>query len=371
MINEILQFIKKTILAIKLARCNLLGLVAPLKTFKRAAAAARFFTVKNTASLEERLNCFLEQIDSPYLYAALEEISARPDVVGARFFYTRPLEPFALEGSFLFKSAASSEEERFWLSLFKELVVRDFPGLREQYNFYQRRLDILRDMRFYASELEMLNENSADLERSCLYEVDWIRSDKQKLYLCFDEDCRFTGKPDVKAQESLSRLFAYLLFEKNIFVSFWSGVSVNGKGHAGFLDFDFIYPADDNLRNFARLYVLGAISPQTLPEYKLARALRLLDSFCPDIKVFKSWDGYLTTPPPLRRVSTDTTGLLKHLQKSGVVIDAEPPVPHTTYDDVSYLLDTGRHKKDPRFRKSSILYWGPLVIVAYLLLKYF
>lgn len=371
MINEILQFIKKTILAIKLARYNLLELLSSLETFKKPALVARFFVVKSTMPLKQRLDCFLEDENNPYLYALIKEISARSDIVGSKFFYTEPLSPYALEGSVLFKTAAGARDEKFWLSLFRELVIRDFPELKEQYNFFSRRLDILNDMRFYASELELLSESSAELERNCLFEVDWIRSDKEKLYLCFDEDCRFTDKLDVKAQESLSRLFAYLLFEKKLFVSFWSGVSVNAAGCAGFLDFDFIYPADENLQNFAGRYIKEGAVPGTPAEYKLVRGIRLLDSFCPDIKVFKFWESYRNAGAPVRRVSTDTTGLLRHLQKSGVVVDAQTPVSHTSYDDISYLLDTGRHKKDARFRKSSILYWGPLVIAAYLLLKYF
>lgn len=371
MINEILQFIKKTILAIKLARYNLLDLVSPLKTFKKASIIARFFKHKDSSPLPERIRRFLDAENNPYLYALAEEISARSDIIGSDFFYTRPLDTQVLDGSVLFKTAAAPQDAGFWLALFKELAVVDYPKLKEQYNFFERRLDILNDMRFYASELELLSESSSELERSCLYEVDWIRSDKQKLWLCFDEDCRFTAQLDVKAQESLSRLFAFLLFEKGVFVSFWNGVSVNAKGHVGLLNFDFIYPADEHLQNFGRLYVLGAIMPQTLSELKLVRGIRLMEVFCPDIKVFKFWDKYLKADIPLRRVSTDTTGLLRHLQQSGVIVNAEIPIPHTSYEDVAYLLDNKRHKNEARYRKSSVLYWGPLVVAAYLLLKYF
>jgi hypothetical protein len=43
----------------------------------------------------------------------------------------------------------------------------------------------------------------------------------------------------------------------------------------------------------------------------------------------------------------------------------------TNPKDIAYLLDSKRHKKDKRFRKSSVAYWGPLLIAACLLYYYF
>jgi hypothetical protein len=44
--------------------------------------------------------------------------------------------------------------------------------------------------------------------------------------------------------------------------------------------------------------------------------------------------------------------------------------PMTNPKDIAYLLDKNRHKKDPQFRKSSILYWAPL-LAALIILYYF
>lgn len=371
MINGILQFIKKTILAINLARWNLLLLVSGLKTFQLPVLLARWFVVPNEAPLEQRICGFLKAKNNLYLNALVEEIAAQPDIVGTKFLWTGEATDYSLEGSFLFKSTAFVKDENFWQSLLKELVIKDFPKLKEQYNFFERRLDVLHDMRFYGSELELLTENTADLERSCRFDVDWIRTNKEKLWLCFDQDCRYSSKLEIKAQESLSRIFAFLLFEKNKFVSFWSGVSVNASGHVSFLDFDFIYIVDDKLKNFAISYIEDGASPKSLAEYKLVRALKLLEYYCPDIKIFKQWQVYFDASSSLFTINTDTTGLLQHLKKSGIIVDDSEKIKHTEFDDVSYLLDKNRHKKDPRYRKSSILYWGPLLIVIYFLLKHF
>lgn len=371
MINEILQFIKKTILSIKLARYDALFLVEGLKTFKKNIAIARPFIIKNDLPKSTRIRRFLEAEDNLYLYAAADEISARNDIIGDLLFYNNHLKPHSLRGNFLFRSTGNAKEGSFYLDLFQEIVNQDFPQLSEQYKFFKKRLDVLLDMRFYASELEIVNEKTADIARGCAFDIDWIRTDKNNLYLCFDEDCFFTDHLEIPAQESLSRLFAYMLFEESIFISSWQGVSASTKGKVSFLDFDYVYPADESLKIFAQKILVGSVKPQNAIEFKLQRALRLLDHYCPDIRTFKLWEHYLNVVPNSDQKFSHSETLLRQLQKNGVVLHNPTKIDLPAAQDMAYLLDAHRHKNDPRFNKSRFVYWGPLLVLIYVLFRYF
>lgn len=371
MINEILQFIKKTILSIKLAHHDALFLVEGLKTFKKNIALAKPFVHKSSLSEPERIRRFLEAENNFYLYAAADEISARSDITGDPLFYNNHYKLHNLRGNFLFRNINNAKDGDFYRALFQEIVDKDFPQLAEQHKFFKKRLDVLLDMRFYASELEIVNEKTAEMARGCSFDVDWIRTNKNNLYLCFDEDCQFTDHLEIPAQESLSKLFAYMLFEESIFISSWQGVATNSKGKISFLDFDYVYQADESLKKFAQEVLAGTVKPQNAIEFKLQRALRLLDHYCPDLRTFKIWEHYLNSPPYSDKKLTPPETLLKQLQQNGVVLHNSPQIGLPEAKEMSYLLDSRRHKNDPRFSKSRFVYWGPLLVLIYVLFKYF
>lgn len=369
MINEILQFIKKTILSIKLARYDILFPFSGLRSFRSASRIARWFVVADSSPLPERICRFLKDENNIYPSLAVEEIALRPDVVGANFSWTEEREEKVLEGNVLYKTSFAEKDKAFWMRLLKDMIIKDFPVLKEQYNMFEKRLNIQSDMRFYASELERLKEVSAALDYPADYEVDWIRSDKNNLYLTFNHPCRLTSNLTLSEQKNLSGLFAGMLFEQGVFVSFWREVAVNASG-VFFSDFDFVYSADENLRRFAQKYAQGKLSPKFLQEYRLVRAAGLLKKYCPDINVFDDWKNVRQKQNSFK-IGNNTDDLLNHLTKNGVIIDMRPEVKHTSYEDVAGLLGKKQQRKKIFYGKSSILYWGPLIIAAWLLFWHF
>lgn len=371
MINGILQFIKKTILAIKLARHNALCAIAGLKTFNAQLWIARLFIKKNDLPLSENLRRFLQKENNLFLNAAADEITARPDIVGNKCFYLYYSEPRILRRETLFKTTGNAKEKTFWLKLFAEIVRRDYPQLKEQYNFFLRRLDILQDMRFYASELEELEKAAMGYASPNAFEVDWIRSGKDKLYMIFEQECSQTNKLSRKSQEDFAALFAYLFFEKNWFVSSWQGVAVMPDGRIALPDFDFLYPVTDEFKAFAKSWFKNQATPANDFEFKLARAFKLLQAYCPAIDVAAVWQNYLDAPNSTYKAVPAQIQLLHDLQRHGVVVKTDSGIAFDKAEDLSYLLDSRRHKNDPRFRKSTVWYWGPLLIAVYVLYNYF
>lgn len=371
MINGILQFIKKTILAIKLARYNALFVVMPLKSFAPQRWIARLFIKRNNSNPLDNLRSFIETENNLYLNAAVDEILARSDIVGKNNFYLYYTEPRLMRNEALFKTTANAEDRRFYLKIFAEIVRKDYPFLQEQYNFFLRRLDILQDMRFYASEIEELSKAAMGFSGQNFFEVDWIRTNKEKLYMLFEKDCQLTDKLPVAAQKDFVQLFGYLLFEKNWFISSWQGIAITDSGSTALLDFDFLYPINDDLKAFVRAFFKEPQTPKNNIEYKLARALKVLQLYSPNVEIASLWKSYLREPESVYKAPQTPSQLLHHLEQHGVVIKSAPELNFEKPQDLAYLLDSQRHKNDPRFRKSTVWYWGPLLIAIYVLFRYF
>ena len=353
-----------------LARCDSLFVIAGLKSFLPQLRLARLLVKKSPLPPEERLRLFLEKEDNPILFALADEIAARGDLVGTTLWERSPVRPRRLEGEELFQTSAPAADKKFYLDLCAEIVANDYPQLKEQLQFFKRRLDIVLDQRFYASELETLNENA---KGDCLFETDWFKTTRQELWLCFDEPCTYTAELSIPAQESLGRLVAFLLYEKDLFVSAYGGVGVNKAERVCFLDFDYLYPADSRLKDYAAAYFREQRRPSVLSEFKLARSLRLLEKYCKDIKVahlFEPYWRHAVERPPLSAPVAAPEEMLRRLSASGMVFRSPEVDSPKNPRDLAYLLDSTRHKRDPRFLKSSVCYLGPLFVVIYLLFKY-
>lgn len=373
MINEILQFIKKQKLAIHLARHNALFVIKGLKSFSGVMPLAKLFVVKNKLPHARCIENFLAAENNPILYAATDEIAARSDIVGKTLLYPYNQQTRTMHQEVLFKSIPLDSERKFWVELFREIVNKDFPQLKSQLSFFERRLDIILDLRFYGSELETLHENSANYESCCDFEIDWIKTNKHNLFLDFDGTCRFTQMLPKAAQENLVNLCAYLFYEQSLFISSFSGVSLDEKNQVSFLDFDYIYQAETTLKDFAAQYMQGkAPQPQSNNEYKLQRAFMLLKRYCPDVDIVAIWhnSGGSDSLTP-RFAPTDELSYLKLMTDSGINLLYRDEIPDTNASSLAYLLDSSRHKKDPQYRKSSLLYAAPLFLLIYVLFKYF
>lgn len=371
MINEILQFIKKTILSIKLARGDMLFLVEGLKPFRSALLQARPWKRKSPLPPLVRIRRFLDKEQSVFLDIAAEEISARSDVVRGCLLTRDCEEDRLLSGHEPFCVAAGWQgKDVFYQRLWAEAAAVD-SRLSLEKTVYGKRLDNRSDMRFYASELEILNQKISGSPYGCPFDIDWIRTGKRELFLNFGVKCRFTSALSKKEQESLAAVWGYMFFEGAAFISFWRGVLADVKGRVAFPDFDCVCNADWALKNFAAEYIRGRVLPRRKIEFRLERALKLLRHYCPDINPFDFWKNYLDTLLPKEIGVGGQKSLLANLSRNGVVTPPAKKLRFPAAADLVYLLDSRRHKNDPRFRKSGVLYWGPLLLVIYLLFKYF
>ncbi len=362
MINRFLQFLKKQQLAVKLAKSDLLFLIEGLQSFKLELPLAKLFYQKQKASKLKRISHFLENENNPLLYALVKELSVLDD----KLFYLPLSKRIPLNECILFKTTKGIKDANFYVALYTQLVNDDFLELKGDI----RHLYINFDMRLYAADLENLNDLLNEDDHCCQMEVDWIKTSKENLYLCFDKKCQFTQKLNLKAQENLSRLFAFMFLEKSVFVSYWNGIMLSPKNEVGFLDFDSVYKADSTLLRYALSYIKQKTPAKNLLELKLQRALELLRHYCPDIDCFAFWNSQIITSHETKEDKVNSEKLDK-LKDNGFNFGTQQKVADINPKDFEYLLDINRHRKDPQFRKSSIYYWGPLLVLIYVLFKYF
>lgn len=361
--NQFLQFIKKQKLAIRLAKFDSLFAIENLSAFRKTLPLAKLFRCQSEQNPIRRLQRFLDSENNPLLNAVYEELTSRTDILPA-VAYLQPVADITLVGDVLARTIGDLGDVEFYLNLFAEIINSDYPELAEQLELFQKRLDAITDMRFYASELEMLCAEVAAFERGCPFEIDWIKSNKEKLYLYFEKSYEYSVHLPLSAQESLSRLFGYLIFEKAIFISSWNGVGYNRNGQVCLLDFDYLYPVSPSLRQYAIDYLTKGREPILVKEFKMRRALQLLEEYCPNLKVFKFWKAYFSQE--IRQYASEAGAdrqFVKNLEANGLGFCAHSQIMVTDPEEISYLLDSHRHKEDSQYKKSSIFYWGPLALV--------
>lgn len=371
MINQFLQFLKKQRLAIRLARFDSLFVISGLQSFRRQMLVARMFVRRSPGTPLIRFQRFLQAENNPLLFAAYEEFTCRTDFLPFAS-YLLPAEPQTLHGNVCFRTTAGLRDTDFYLRVMEEIVNEDYPELSEQLEIFKKRLDAVFDMRFYASEIEMLCAEAGGSERGCPFEVDWRQTGRGELWLSFEKSYEFSAKLPLKAQESLSRLIACLIFDKAVFMSVFNGVAYNRQGRVCLPDIDYLYPVSPELRRFAVDCITHRKEPVTLAGYKMQRLLFLLEEYCPDIQVFESWKDYLGKDyRKLAAGETRDRELLDMFSTCGLDLCTRQPVVMTDPKDIAWLLDSRRHKQDPQFRKSSVFYWGPLFLIICFLFYYF
>ena len=366
MINRFLQFIKKQQLAVKLAKEDLLFLTEEMKTFKLVRPLASLFVHKKSVSKIRRIKRFLRDEDNPLLYVFAGEMSSLTD---SPFEYL-PFRKRRLCGDVLLKTTKNIKDNRFYTSLFSEIIKTDFPVWAKKWPDLSDNLDICKDMRLYGSELEYLSDLSAEYENCCRMDIDWIKTSRENLYVHFGRECLLTKKLPLEAQNNLSRLFAVLLLEKSVFVSLWNGILLSSDNEVGFLDFDGVYPADNRLKDYALAFIKNGRKPQTAEEWKLHRALLLLERYCPDIDCFSLWKGIRKVNVPDKE-QKDNSEMLQKMRENGFDFGTSPQAQMTNPQDIAYLLKKKNIRKEKAYRKSGFLYWAPLLLAMFLLLKYF
>ncbi len=349
-----------------MAKKDLLFLVKGMKTFNSVLPVASLFVRNSSVSKIRRIKSFLQEENNPLLYVFAGELSSLMDYP----FDYQPFRKKKLCGEILFKTAKNIKDEKFYTSLFFEVIKKDFPVLLEGFPDFSTNLDICKDMRLYGSELEFLSDLSAEYENCCRMDIDWLKTSQENLYVHFGKECQLTKKLPPEAQKNLSRLFAILLLEKSVFVFLWNGILLSTDNKVGFLDFNGICSADNALKDYALAFIKSRKEPQTAKEWKLRQALLLLEKYCPDIDCFSQWSG-IHSVRVTNDEKRDNSEILKKLRENGFDFGASPQAVMVNPQDIAYLLRKKNIRKEKSYRKSGFLYWGPLLLAMFLLLKYF
>lgn len=351
MISKILQFIKKLNLAISLAEFDSLFLIKNLKSFRLQYSLAEFFVKPSSLSISQKIHLFLQAQDNPILYILADEISVRSD----SFF--NPYSDFevALSRQTIFKQSIKDEDVNFYIKLAQELIRVDFPSLAEHFKSLKSRLDLLLDMRLYASALEQFSPT---------LEIDWYATDKPQLCLLLPENSLHTTQLSPSQQAELIHQLAAKFYDDSQFVSsFYNFIIADDKVFIA--DFDALYFVDYNLKNYASCYLANAQSPKNLSQYKLRHLFLTLDYYCPNVSWRIIWAEHISNPT--ENISQNSDKFLPLLQQQGLNLAYSSTKNDFNPQSLAHLLDSSRHLHDPRFKKSSFLYFGPLLILIYLL----
>ncbi len=354
MIKDFLQFIKKTILVARLSRQGLFSPLSKMKTFRFAKFPAQFFASQNTGA-----DSFFKS-NSLFLSMTEELLSSAP-LCGFPFYFLPCFETKEYQNKVAISCDAKNFDWSFYNNLFQEICSKDFSSIKGLYASWQRTQHIQTDMRLYGANLEEINN-------TLIYEIDWIRTTQTKLEINFKEKAYLTDKLSKPAQKNLASYFADLFFTKKILVEAWRGVLCSKKNQISFLPILNIQRLELEDLNFAIRYLQQNIKPQTIKQCKISYAFELLKHYCPDISLSKQLDSYLHLH--ILKKASDQQALLSTLNKHGMVYLSKPQLNLPKAKNLTYLLDSKRHKKDKNYKKSSSLYIL-LLLLAYLLLQYF
>ena len=368
---DIIQFIKKINLAIRLAQFDCLFWLKGLRSFAVSAKIASVFLVKNNLPPALKAAAFLQHESNAFYNLLFSEITLHSDICGLVFCPPTTSEERILSSNRLFRTAAVIDW-LFWRKLLRELVIKDYPCLSEQLSFLPQLAELLEDMRFYGAELERLGEYTNQESFACEVAVNWHLTDKPELYLDVVDSQVFTSELNFEAQENLSQLYTFLFYEKSVFASCFSGFAVDENSRVNMLDFDYWYPVDSSLRRYAVDYIRQQAAPQNISECRLRRSIELLRRFCPLVDINAVFEECFARYPlnvPTMPVSELSTAELPPASAplasfAFAVKDAAPQA-------LSHLLEAPSLHRETQFRKSSLWYFIPLVLAICLLLKFF
>lgn len=354
--SRILQFIKKLQLAIRLAKADSLFVVQDLRSFAWQLPIAQKFVKKINLPPAQRLLTFLQIENDPILYILADEVMIRRDSI----FNLRPEVEEMLPSKSIIQTSINLQDAQFYLNLVAEIISSDFPKLAEQYTSFKTRIDLLSDMRIHGSALEQLNP---------LVEIDWYATTKNQLCLLLPQGSVYTTTLSAEVQSELVHTLAEKFYRDSLFISSFYGVIKKPDNQILLSNFDALYAVDVTLRNYANDYLQKRALPNTLAEYKLRHLFLLLDAYCSDINWRELWSEHISNPnEEIVQLPSNTLPLLRQqgldLINSQSLVEANPKA-------LAYLLDISRHFKDSRFKKSSIFYFGPLIVVIYILIRYF
>ena len=364
MIKQILQFIKKTQFTIKLARAGLFPLIKSLKTFRFSKIFAVFFCRTSNESLQKSLDSFCQKHKQDKVFCAFAGtiFSAAP-LFGLPLYFINDLKKQDFDREITLKNTTDFTAYGFYLNLLKELTRKDFPQAKDAVNWFKKQIDIIYDFRLWGADLEELKKT---LPQS--YDINWRQTTQEALRLTFLQKYHTLAKLSRQAQENMVAYFAQLFFEQHLFISDWKNILCSKKNDIALLEISPIQILLPEDLLFIKNYLQKKQKPTTFKQSQMIYSLEKLWQSCPDVDLNKIWAENLKQN--FVKSKAIDSSFLSSLKKHGVVYAKENHISFPKADSLCYLLDSSRHKKDPRFKKSSILYALLLLLACWLCLNF-
>lgn len=364
--NEILQFIKKIKFCHRLARSGVLFVFKEFPTFRIPAAIASVTAHCGAAPTPIVLSTYLQSEPNPLIRTLFEELIMEDSTD----FMNRSTQIFS--GTLPVLSTRQIADPDFLQQLAVNLVAKDRPLWSARLKAFKSRVAKLTDLRFYASELEHLQDSAAEFAELLPYTVEWLQTGKDNLWVSFNHECCYGVDLPPPVQRNLLRLWSFLFFEKKLLVSAFPAVLYNSQHQVNFLEIGNLFPVEIDSRRVLSECLHGKARILDDSRRQVAQALQRLRSLTPDVdfNAFMASMAELYPPRPATEI-VDDSSLLDLYVKHGLLLSPRSSLVDPAPRRLSYLLDKNRFKKDARFKKSSLSYALPLAILIYVLYRYF
>lgn len=364
--NEILQFIKKIKFCRRLARFNVLFTCKEFSTFRIPAALTAATAHSSTTSAPAALGAYLQSEPNPLIRAFFEEMIMEDST---DFLYRSPQ---VFNGTLPVLSTRQIADTAFLQRTAADLVAKDRPLWSDRLKAFKSRVGKLTDLRFYASELERLQDSAAGFAELLPYSIEWLQTGKDNLWVSFAHECCYGADLPPPVQCNLLRFWSFLFFEKNLLVSAFPAVLYNSQHQVNFLEIGNLFPVEIDSRRFLTECLHKKAPVLEESQRRIALALQRLRLLTPDIdfNAFMASMAALYPSQPVAETGGDSP-LLDLYAKHGLLLSPRSSLVDPAPQKLSYLLDKNRFKKDARFKKSSLSYALPLAILIYVLYRYF
>lgn len=356
MINGFLQFLKKQKLAIQLAKEDMLFLLYPLEMFQTTLPLSRFFLKKSSLSPAQRVENYISTHHDTLLSLYSTTLALSYNIQPPRHASA------TLKGDIEIKQALSLQDYSLGEELVPELVSSN-STLDEDYLL--NTLELNSDMRLYGAELSELQTYASECGEAIPISVDWQQTSSDKLFVFFEDEITDSVSLPTNAQHNLAAIFFHLLYHKAYLVLDWQSVLYNNQGKIFWRDFSVIRNLSPELQKYALQNMLEETAPKNSDEHNVKRALDLLRYYCPQVNLVelskqiggKILSDFKTHDNEWSKINTP------HLQQLNAG-DGHNRIPLSSKN----LYQLLKSKPMPKhWGKSSLYYWGPLILAAFLI----
>ncbi len=356
MINGFLQFLKKQKLAIQLAKEDMLFLLYPLEMFQATLPLSRFFIKKSAQSPAQRVERYIAAHHDTLLSLYATTLALSYNVQPPRHTAA------TLKGDMEIKHALSPQDYSLGEELLPELVSSN-PKLDETYLLDT--LTLNSDMRLYGAELSEVQNFASECGGNLSLPIDWQHTSSDKLFVVFAEETTDSMNLPQPAQQNLAKIFFHLLYHRAYLVLDWQSILYNHHNEILWRDFSVIRNLTKEQLKYALQYALNNLLPKNADEYNIKRALDLLRFYCPQVnlaELSKQMGASL-----LADFKTHDEEWSKKNAPHLKTLNAGDGHARTLLPNQN-LYNRLKSKPLPtHLGKSSLYYWGPLILAAFLL----